>query len=120
MDMSINLTLLVQIGNFLIAYVVLSYFFFRPGYHSVRRDEERLRKIKSHITARQELIAHKQEHKHSRWRLFQDYFNKQKPDIHEETKLAHPFKGGLGVPELTKEELTRLSTEVVLKIKDLV
>ena len=78
MDMSINLTLLVQIGNFLLAYLVLSYFFFRPGYHEVRLDEDRLRKIKSHITARQELIAHKQEHKQAQWRLFQDYFSKQK------------------------------------------
>lgn len=117
MDMSINLTLVVQVVNFLIAYVIVSHFFLKPGYKAVRLDEDRLRHIKSQITAREELIAHKQEHKHARWALFQDYFYRQKPDLHEELKLAHSFKDGMAILPLTKQELSRMSKEIAKHIK---
>ncbi len=116
MDLSINLTLVVQLGNFLVAYWLLTKFLWRPAYTVISNEMTAERKLKSTIVARQELIAHKQLYKVDRWRLFQDHFRKQKPSFIEEYSLAHPQES-LNLPELTDQQIVILSQEISSTIK---
>lgn len=84
MALSINLTLVVQMIHFFIAYYLINYLFLRPGYKVVASSMHRIKQIKSRIVARQELIAHKQNYKNTRWELFKDFFFKQKPHLPRE------------------------------------
>ncbi len=116
MGMSINLTLLVQIVHFMLAYVIITRLFLRPGYAAVKSDLNRVRQLRNRIVARQELIAHKQTYKRTRWELFQDYFYKQKPEISKELLVSYPQKEIMYKP-LTQEELSSLSDEISTAIK---
>ncbi len=119
MEMMPNLTILVQMINFLGAYVIITRFLLRPGYRVVKSDDNKVRQIKSQIIARQELIAHKQEYKRSRWNLFQDYFLKHKPHMIQQVTIAHPRKKGVIVqPRFSKDELGSLSQNITDAIKD--
>ena len=60
MAMTINLTLVVQMAHFLIAYVLISKFFLKPGYDAVKSDENRLRQIRSLIEEEQQQVAQKE------------------------------------------------------------
>ncbi len=119
MDLTVNLTLLVQIGNFLLAYLLISKLFLRPGYAVVSSDTNKERQLNNSIVARQELIAHKQLYKADRWKLFQDHFHKQKPALSEELTLVHPLDE-VDLPRLTADQLAQLSKEISQTVKPLV
>lgn len=116
MGITINLTLLIQMVHFFCAYLIITRLFLKPGYLAVTADNQRVSHIRSRVVAHQELIAHKQAHKQTRWRLFQDYFYKQKPSIEEPLKsisLKKPFT----YRSLTEEELNSLAREVTAQIE---
>ena len=119
MDLTVNLTLLVQIANFLVAYLLISKLFLRPGYEAVSLENNEQRHVKNTIVARQELIVHKQLYKADRWKLFQDHFHKQKPLVPDELKLVHPLDE-VDLPVLTADQLAQLSKEISQTIKPLV
>lgn len=119
MDLSVNLTLVVQVANFLVAYILINKIFLRHGYASVKADRDRERQLKSNIVARQELIAHKQLYKADRWKLFQDYFYKQKPADVREYAAPEPVKER-EVTSLSADQLAQLSKEISRAIKPLV
>ena len=119
MDLSVNLTMLVQIGNFLVAYLLITRVLLKPGYAAVAADTNKEKQLKSNIVARQELIAHKQLYKADRWKLFQDHFHKQKPEIAKALKLVHPIDE-IELSELTAEQLANLSAEISSAVKPLV
>lgn len=111
MTLSINLTLVVQMVHFIIAYLMINYLFLKPGYKVVAADLYRVKQITSRIVARQELIAHKRAYKQTRWKLFRDYFYKQKPQFHKdyETEFPHVHEK---LPELTVQEREQLVSDV--------
>ena len=119
MDLSVNLTLLVQTVNFLVAYVLITRILLKPGYDVVAADSRKEKQLKSNIVARQELIAHKQLYKADRWKLFQDHFHKQKPSIEKVLPLVHPLEE-LELPQLTAKQLVHLSEEISETVKPLV
>ena len=119
MDLTINLTLVIQIANFLVAYLLISKLLLRPGYIAVSVDTRKERRLNNSIVARQELIAHKQLYKADRWSLFQDHFDKQKPLLVDKLRLVHPLDE-VQLPHLSKAQLELLSKELTAKIKPLV
>jgi hypothetical protein len=103
MALSINLTLVVQMIHFFIAYYLINYLFLRPGYKVVAAHMHQIKQIKSRIIARQELIAHKQNYKKTRWELFKDFFYKQKPQMPSEYRVS------VSTSSLIKRPVTELS-----------
>ena len=119
MDLSVNLTLLVQIANFLVAYVLINRLLSKPGYEVVAADKQQQKQLESSIVARQELIAHKQLYKADRWKLFQDHFHKQKPSVKRVHAEAYPIDD-VQMQELSQEQLQRLSTKISTVVQPLV
>jgi hypothetical protein len=117
MDMTPNLTLLVQIVHFFIAYAIISRFLLRPGYQVVTSEVNRQKHLKSRIVARQELIAHKQRYMRARWELFQDYFRKQKPEFVPVIRPLRTHEEHIEIPSLSEKDLELLSTEIVQELQ---
>lgn len=115
--LKINLTLVVQMVHFFFAYLVINRLLLKPGYKVVSSDAHRIKQVKSRIVARQELIAHKQGYKQTRWKLFQDYFYKQKPQLQKEYSVAPPRPLDEKLPEFSREDLDTLSTAICASIE---
>ena len=115
MGITINLTLLVQMAHFLCAYIIITRLFLRPGYQAVVEDNQRFNHIRSRVVAHQELIAHKQAHKRTRWRLFQDYFHKQKPPL-TQTYTAVAIQPFFKHESLTATERDALTKQIVSEL----
>ncbi len=110
--LGINLTLVVQMIHFFIAYMVIKYLFLKPGYAVVATDAHRLKQIRSRIVARQELIAHKNTYKQTRWNLFKDFFYKQKPQVRKEYTVSTAPIVQKKVPEVSLQELDKVARTV--------
>jgi hypothetical protein len=76
---TINVTLIVQIIHFFIAYLLISRLVLKPGLVLVRQEQHEKKQALQRVTVEQERIAQKQEAKRQRWQLCQDYFNEHKP-----------------------------------------
>ncbi len=109
MALTVNLTLLVQMVHFIIAYLVINRLLLRPGYKVVSSNAHRVKQVERRIVARQELIAHKQAYKQTRWKLFQDYFYKQKPQVQKEYSVAPSRPLEVKLPDMSHKELEALS-----------
>jgi hypothetical protein len=112
MALSINLTVVVQMVHFFIAYYLLNYFFLKPGYKIVAAEAYRSKQLKSRIIARQELIAHKQSYKVSRWKLFADFFAKQKPQMGPEYAPSSTSLPRMSTPEIPQKELMAVAKTI--------
>lgn len=117
MAMTINLTLAVQIVNFLIAYFLLSRFLFRPGYESIKSDENRLHQLRSSIAREQENLAQKQEYKRKRWQHCQNYFRQQRPVLESEVHGIVSTQSITPLPALGKKEIEIIASDVAKKIE---
>lgn len=101
MAMTLNLTLVVQMINFLIAYYFISKVLLRPAYEAVKSDENKARQLHALIEAEQEQLGQKNDYKNRRWQMCRNQFYKNKPSLEEEEVLAHPSKMIEPAPEMT-------------------
>ncbi len=115
--LTLNLTLVVQMIHFFFAYLVINHLLLKPGYKVVSSDAHRVKQITSRIVARQELIAHKQAYKQTRWKLFQDYFYKQKPQVQKEYDVAASRPLDEKLPEISPQQLEALTEAVCASIE---
>lgn len=118
MELAINLTLIVQIVHFLIAYVLISKFFLKPGYDAVKSDENRLRQIRSLIEEEQQQVAAKELKKRSRWQACQQYFYKNRPVVETQRAGLVPLVQQGPYSEPSQKELKELAHEVSMSLKE--
>jgi hypothetical protein len=110
--MTVNLTLIVQIIHFLIAYMILKRWLFKPAFEVMGEQDSRMQQAERELVAQrthneivqQELIAEQQATK--------SFFNANKPLIAEETPegVATPE---LMVPALPTDEQIAVQAQVV-------
>ena len=98
MALALNLTVVVQVINFIIAYVFITQFFLKPGYRAFKIEEERLRQLKEALSLYQQELAQRELYKSDRWRRCQGYFMSQRPHLEQEvsglksTTAVEPLK----------------------------
>lgn len=110
MAMTINLTLVVQMIHFLIAYYFISKVLLRPAYDAIKSDDNKARQLHALIEAEQERLAEKNEYKKRRWQMCQNYFFKNKPSLETEGIVVPSAKMIEPPVELTPEE-TRIEAK---------
>ncbi len=115
--MTLNLTLLVQMAHFLIAYLLIAKFLLRPGYEAVKSDAERLHQLTSLIVGEQEKLAERQEYKRRRWQICQNYFYQNRPELDTHEYGLKSFDVLEQAPAMTKEELDAKAVEISHKLK---
>lgn len=86
--MNINLTLLVQIGHFCFAYVIISKLLIKPAYNLLQSERSKILKLKQQISYEQEVLAVSQDYKLQTWQECQRYFHSYRPNIDTKTLMT--------------------------------
>lgn len=116
--MNINLTLFVQIFNFLIAYFIISRFFLKPALTLVQVDINRNQSLLSSITKEDQKLFEKQNLKKSNWKIFQNYFFSNKPDLSKTSEFIEvKFKQLEKKEDLDKNQIDQIATKISNELK---
>ncbi|MCK9544056.1 MAG: hypothetical protein M0R03_18710 [Novosphingobium sp.] len=80
MNISLNLTLFIQIINFLIAYYFISRFFLTPALDIFVEDKNYKEDLEKKITEKKDRILDKEDYKRLNWKEYQKHYKKLIPD----------------------------------------
>lgn len=112
MALVINLTLAIQVINFLVAYVLITRLFLKPGYRALQADADRLRQLRGVLVHEQDILAQKELYKEGRWRSCQNYFSANRPIVQE-------LVGGMKSTDAVEPLRDISQTELALSAKDI-
>lgn len=109
----INVTLILQIVNFLFAYFVLKKLFFVPVITIIEQDQETNRKLHDNIAESLARINEQEQKKEELWQVCRDNLGKKIPVVHEEHLFVfRHIKPDLSVPLLDEAAERQLEKEV--------
>lgn len=112
MALVINLTLAVQVINFLVAYVLITRLFLKPGYRALQADQDRMRQLRGLLVQEQDILAQKELSKEERWRSCQNYFSANRPAVQE-------VVGGMKSTDAVEPLHDISQTQLALSAKDI-
>ncbi len=87
--MNINATLVIQIINFFIAYIILRKLLFEPSIRALANEEAILSEMRHAIVIDQQFIETKQAYLKQQWQESHEYCNRYKPIIKKELILQN-------------------------------
>lgn len=79
--MMINITLIIQIVNFLIAYTFLRFLFFKPAYTVIKIEQQEQDAFHNILVQQNAIIARKELELQERWCECQEYFLRNTPPV---------------------------------------
>lgn len=116
--MNVNLTLLVQIFNFLVAYYLLSKFLLKPALNIIYEDINYKSSLRMAIVEEEEKLKKKELHKKEQWRKCQYFFKQNKPEVDLELVAKETDTSSIKSPiELNDNERKQLVNDLVLTLK---
>ena len=118
MAMTLNLTLVVQMAHFLLAYALIARFLLKPAYDAVKSDENRTRQLNALIEQEQKKLQQKREHKRKRWQECQHYFYTNRPHL-EATDLGVRSSTMIDQPAaVTRKDLDLQAEHISKKLEE--
>jgi hypothetical protein len=117
----INLTLLVQVINFALAYIVLRNFFFKPIVEAIQKEDQEKESLIDTIEQRRVMLEEREKERQMQWRKCQTYFVKQAPVFPSRTALI--AKSPLRLisssfdPKTIEEYSTFIADDIVQKVR---
>ena len=117
MNISLNLTLLVQIINFLIAYFFLTRFLLKPALNLFQEDLSKRTSLKNNVIKIQDKVLRKEEHKALEWKKYQEYFKNHMPKIVYDQNLKLDALSIERVDKLKYEDLEKMASDISLILK---
>jgi len=114
---TINITLIVQIIHFLIAYQLISRLVLKPGLALVRQEQNEKKQALQRVAAEQAIAAQKQETKRQRWRLCQYYFSEHKPSQVSFVRTRMNVARNVQPDLLNKQQISELAHTIVTALK---
>jgi hypothetical protein len=110
--MMINLTLVVQAGNFLIAYVMIRMFFLRRVIVCINEDDASYERAVSKVVQQTEQLKAQEERAKERWQSFQKIFLEQTPDVARTREVTITILPGISeLPPIDEKNIHRLAYE---------
>lgn len=80
MNISLNLTLFIQILNFLLAYYFISKFFLKPALSIFKKDKDYSDNLKNQLSLKKDKILNIENYKELKYQEFQNYYKKIIPN----------------------------------------
>lgn len=118
----INLTLVVQIFHFLIAYLILSRLLLKPAVSIIQGEEKKEEVLISNAKVEQKNIQEKEIHKEEFWKKSLEEFEKAKPETEKAFKKEKFVWKTIKPLELSEESINniknRYETLIIDKAKD--
>ena len=105
----INLTLVVQAGNFAIAYIMIRTLLLRPAIVCIDEDDTAYQRALAKIAKQKENLRKKQEHVEKRWREFQKTFLEREPAVEKAQEISVIIVPGLpAMPSVDEKYIKQL------------
>lgn len=120
MNISLNLTLLIQIINFLATYFFISKFFLKPALRLFEEDKEKKENLEKQIIEKKNKILYKESIKRIAWEKYQAEYNKIIPNpILKSNKIKFSELNLEITSELNEKELNKFVYDIseILKSK---
>lgn len=119
--MNINATLLVQMLNFLVAYVFLRVLLFRPAVAAVQQEDDQKKHLLDSLEEERCVVRKKEQAKDDAWRACQRYFSAYEPTLFEQRSRGEHIQATYSMPSLTSHErddiVGRVTNALVEKVK---
>ena len=114
-----NLTLLFQIGNFLISYAVITKLFLKPAYQALVAEDSYRSDLKDLVIDEQHKLDQQRAYKESQWKICQLYFKEHRPHVNQSyiSLLAESYTIKR-MPSLTKQEVAMSAQELARSLQD--
>jgi len=77
--MNINFTIIIQVINFFIGFLLLKHLLFKPALQYLQSEDKKKNNMTKKISDQQELLSIKIETKNVNWKQCQQYFSKNTP-----------------------------------------
>jgi hypothetical protein len=118
MDFSINLTLLVQAINFMIALIVLTKFFLEPAIAELSKEDEDKKQLRQAIVASQDLLRQKKESTFAQTQEWQKQLYAEQPPVgdNQQVRLFSFPETEKREAHLSNEAVTALARSIVQKV----
>lgn len=122
MNVQINATLVVQIINFVIAYVVLRFIFLKPAVALVEAEEQKRADLRTIISYNYVLVMREKDALYNQWREGHLFYQKQAPPVQDLDlvlfKDIYPVQDGFHIsPEVTSLLIQSAAQELIKKVK---
>jgi hypothetical protein len=115
--MNLNLTLFVQMGNFFIAYLLISKMLLKPGLAVLQASDARRQQLRTYVMEEQERLLVNKNHKLELWRACQRYFKTHQPQVVLEKRVLGKAYAIKRAPELSVGRIRALTDEVAQALK---
>ncbi|TET05767.1 hypothetical protein E3J79_04490 [Candidatus Dependentiae bacterium] len=115
--MMINLTLVVQAGNFLIAYLMIRTLLLRPVIVCIREDDAEYEQAVAKVAKQKEQVKAQEERINERWQAFQETFLEQIPDVARVREVEITILQGIPeLPPIDEKNVHRLANEAAKQL----
>ena len=117
--MNINLTLVVQIGNFLIVYGLLRFFLFKPTIKAIEEDKARKSAMLDSIDQQKKSIEIQEKERQRHWYTCQEYFLLHQPQMRKTTFSPLADRDHLShVSKSSSDTITHIAQDIHAILKE--
>jgi len=110
--MTINLTLVVQAINFLIAYIMIKKLFLKPAVEAIEQDDADERKDQEKITIQKEIVVGEEKRLQQRLSDFRKTFLEHEPEVAKAFEIAiTPISGLPSLPAINEKQVEKLAKQ---------
>lgn len=116
--MELNFTLIAQVLNFIITWLVLKKIVFSPALKSINKENNEKKSLIASIKQRQQSVVQKEDEKMYCVTQYQRYFHDQSPHIDEYSNLFFfkPIRRELSLEPFDKKKILQVTTELTQKV----
>ncbi len=118
---NINLTLLVQAGNFFLGYLLITRFFLKPTLEVIYKENKEQEDLEVSVALETNSLNLKKAHKQHLWRECQRICNDHKPSLQSQMSIDIPnFEREYALSKslpLKREELEKIIDEIAQTLK---
>lgn len=105
--MDINLTLVLQMINFFVAWYLLKRFYFVPVIDVIRAREQKIKQLRHAIDISHDELEHMQQERVSLWRMLKRFVQAHGPASIEKEPVAIETKKKASLPQEPSQETVR-------------
>jgi hypothetical protein len=117
--MTINGTLLVQAFNFMIVYLMLRFFLFKPVISIIEHEKAQENAMLDSIDQQMKSLDIQEKERQRHWYICQEYFKTHQPPINKESLfLADDTENSLDIAPSTPPDITHITADAYSVIEE--
>ena len=110
--MEINLTLFVQMGNFLIAYLLLRYLFFKPALQLLQQIDQQKNDAMLALREHEQKVIEQRNQLQLGWQQYKAYGQRNIPTIMQQEELGNFFVPRCVINDMDQEQVKQIQADL--------